>query len=135
MQTRDRNATRIRIALSLAGVLTIGGAGHASAALNAYLRLSVDGAVVQGCVTLEGRIDTFEVTAFGHTLTRPHDAATGIPTGRQEHKPVTMRLDKSTVLYFKALASELGMPYQSLINLYLRDCALHHKKLQIKWAS
>jgi predicted DNA binding CopG/RHH family protein len=46
-----------------------------------------------------------------------------------------MRLDKSTVTYFKALASELGMPYQSLINLYLRDCALNHKKLHIKWAS
>jgi len=50
-------------------------------------------------------------------------------------QPVTMRLDKSTIAYFKSLATELGMPYQSLINLYLRDCALHHKKLQIKWAS
>jgi predicted DNA binding CopG/RHH family protein len=50
-------------------------------------------------------------------------------------QPVTIRLDKSTVAYFKSLAAELGMPYQSLINLYLRDCALHHKKLQIKWAS
>ena len=49
--------------------------------------------------------------------------------------PVTMRLDKSTVSYFKSLAEELGMPYQSLINLYLRDCALHHKKLHLKWAS
>jgi predicted DNA binding CopG/RHH family protein len=50
-------------------------------------------------------------------------------------QPVTIRLDKSTVAYFKSLAAELGMPYQSLINLYLRDCALHQKKLQIKWAS
>jgi predicted DNA binding CopG/RHH family protein len=50
-------------------------------------------------------------------------------------QPVTIRLDKSTVAYFKSLATELGMPYQSLINLYLRDCALNHKKLQIKWTS
>ena len=50
-------------------------------------------------------------------------------------QPITMRLDKSTIGYFKSLASELSMPYQSLINLYLRDCALHHKKLQLKWAS
>jgi predicted DNA binding CopG/RHH family protein len=57
------------------------------------------------------------------------------PYIKQLKQPVTMRLDKSTVTYFKALASELGMPYQSLINLYLRDCVLNHKKLQINWAS
>jgi uncharacterized protein (DUF4415 family) len=50
-------------------------------------------------------------------------------------QPITMRLDKATVAYFKSLASELGMPYQNLINLYLRDCALNHKKLELKWAS
>ncbi len=43
-------------------------------------------------------------------------------------QPVTIRLDKSTVAYFKSLAAELGMPYQSLINLYLRDCALNRHK-------
>lgn len=50
-------------------------------------------------------------------------------------QPITIRLDKGTVSYFKALATELGMPYQNLINLFLRDCALHHKKLALKWAS
>lgn len=50
-------------------------------------------------------------------------------------QPITIRLDKNTVTYFKALATELGMPYQNLINLYLRDCALHHKKLELQWAS
>ena len=50
-------------------------------------------------------------------------------------QPITIRLDKSTVAYFKALANELGMPYQNLINLYLRDCALRQKKLNLKWAS
>ncbi|HDL02080.1 MAG TPA: antitoxin [candidate division Zixibacteria bacterium] len=48
---------------------------------------------------------------------------------------ITIRLDKTTITYFKALADELGMPYQNLINLYLRDCALHHKKLKLDWAS
>ena len=50
-------------------------------------------------------------------------------------QPITIRLDKGTVAYFKQLATELGMPYQNLINLYLRDCALNHKKLDLKWAS
>jgi predicted DNA binding CopG/RHH family protein len=48
---------------------------------------------------------------------------------------ITMRLDKGTVAYFKSLATELGMPYQNLINLYLRDCALNRKRLKLKWAA
>jgi len=50
-------------------------------------------------------------------------------------QPVTIRLDKASVAYFKAMAAELGMPYQNVINLYLRDCAMHHRKLVLKWAS
>jgi uncharacterized protein (DUF4415 family) len=57
------------------------------------------------------------------------------PYAKRLKQPVTMRLDKPTVTYFKSLGEELGMPYQSLINLYLRDCALHRKKLELKWAS
>jgi len=53
----------------------------------------------------------------------------------QLKQPITIRLDKNTVEYFRSLAAELGMPYQNLINLYLRDCALNHKKLELKWAS
>ena len=49
-------------------------------------------------------------------------------------QPITIRLDKGTVAYFKGLANEVGMPYQNIINLYLRDCALHHRKLELKWA-
>jgi predicted DNA binding CopG/RHH family protein len=55
------------------------------------------------------------------------------PYTKQLKQPITMRVDKPTVVYFKSLAEELGMPYQSLINLYLRDCALNHRKLQLKW--
>lgn len=50
-------------------------------------------------------------------------------------QPITIRLDKGTVAYFKDLASDLGMPYQNLINLYLRDCALQHKRLDFKWST
>ena len=50
-------------------------------------------------------------------------------------QPITMRLDKATVTYFKTLATDIGMPYQNLINLYLRDCAVHKKRLNLTWAS
>jgi len=48
-------------------------------------------------------------------------------------QPVTMRLDKDSVEYFKALAEESGIPYQTLINLYLRDCVTNERKLDLKW--
>ena len=49
-------------------------------------------------------------------------------------QPVTMRLDRDSVEYFKSLAEETGIPYQTLINLYLRDCALHRRKLDMQWS-
>jgi len=53
------------------------------------------------------------------------------PYVKKLKKQVTIRLDEDTINYFKALADEKGIPYQSLINLYLRDCAQSHKDL--KW--
>lgn len=50
-------------------------------------------------------------------------------------QPITIRLDRPTVSYFKNLATELGMPYQNLINLYLRDCAVSRRRLRLKWAA
>ena len=50
-------------------------------------------------------------------------------------QPVTIRLDKDTVAYFKSMAAKTGIPYQNLINLYLRDCAEHHRELKMKWVS
>ncbi len=50
-------------------------------------------------------------------------------------QPVTMRIDRDTVNYFKSMATEMGIPYQSLINLYLRDFAVNNRKLKMKWAS
>jgi uncharacterized protein (DUF4415 family) len=48
-------------------------------------------------------------------------------------QPVTMRLDRDTVSYFKSMSEETGIPYQTLINLYLRDCAVTQRKLNMNW--
>ena len=48
-------------------------------------------------------------------------------------KQVTMNIDSATVDYFKSLAESEGIPYQTLINLYLRDCAVHQRKIQVSW--
>ncbi len=55
------------------------------------------------------------------------------PYASKLKKPVTMRLSEDVVEYFKGMAEEAGIPYQSLINLYLRDCLASHRKLQINW--
>lgn len=55
------------------------------------------------------------------------------PYAKRLKQSVTMRLDKATVDYFKALAEELEVPYQTLINLYLRDCALTGRRPSMQW--
>lgn len=55
------------------------------------------------------------------------------PYASKLKKTVTMRLSEDVVQYFKKMADEVGVPYQSLINLYLRDCLAQNRKVQIKW--
>ncbi len=55
------------------------------------------------------------------------------PYARRLKRQVTIRLEEETVAYFKALAERMGIPYQTLINLYLRDCATSRRKLTLKW--
>ncbi len=50
-------------------------------------------------------------------------------------KQITIRLESETIGYFKKLARGMGMPYQNLINLYLRDCVNNHRRLLLKWAA
>jgi len=57
------------------------------------------------------------------------------PYARRLKRQVTIRLDEATIRYFNELASETGIPYQTLINLYLRDCAASGKKLALNWLS
>jgi predicted DNA binding CopG/RHH family protein len=48
-------------------------------------------------------------------------------------KQITIRIEEPTIEYFKDLAEEVGVPYQTLINLYLRDCAQSERKLKVQW--
>lgn len=55
------------------------------------------------------------------------------PYASKLKKSVTMRLSEDVVAYFKKMAAEAGVPYQSLINLYLRDCVTQHRRVRIAW--
>ena len=55
------------------------------------------------------------------------------PYAAQFKKQVTIRMGDDVVEYFKAMSDETGIPYQSLINLYLRDCMSNHRKLDMSW--
>ena len=57
------------------------------------------------------------------------------PYASKLKKPVTMRLSEDVINYFKEMSEENGVPYQSLINLYLRDCVAQHRKIAITWPS
>ena len=55
------------------------------------------------------------------------------PYSKRLKKQVTINIDSDTIDFFKAQSDESGIPYQTLINLYLSDCAKHKKKLQMSW--
>lgn len=55
------------------------------------------------------------------------------PYAAQLKKQITIRLDEESIDYFKSVSEQVGIPYQSLINLYLRDCAASHRKLNLSW--
>jgi uncharacterized protein (DUF4415 family) len=55
------------------------------------------------------------------------------PYARRLKMQITLRIDKATIEYFRALSESSGIPYQTLINLYLRDCAVQRRKLPMEW--
>jgi uncharacterized protein (DUF4415 family) len=55
------------------------------------------------------------------------------PYVKKVKKQITIRLDEDVVNYFKSLSDKSGVPYQNLINLYLKDCADKHKELNVEW--
>jgi len=57
------------------------------------------------------------------------------PYAKALKKHVTLRLGVDVIEYFKELAKETGIPYQSLINLYLRECVHAGKKPALSWTS
>ena len=55
------------------------------------------------------------------------------PYAAQLKKQITIRLDEDSIGYFKSISEQVRIPYLSLINLYLRDCAAHQRKLDLSW--
>jgi len=55
------------------------------------------------------------------------------PYAARLKRAVTIRLDEPTIDYFKALAEETGVGYQTLINSFLRDCALSKRRPSVRW--
>jgi len=56
------------------------------------------------------------------------------PYASKLKKQVTIRMGEDVIEYFKNMADETSIPYQSLINLYLRDCVAQHRKIDLTWA-
>ena len=57
------------------------------------------------------------------------------PYTKKLRKAVTIRLGVDIIDYFRGISEETGIPYQTLINLYLRDCAQSNRKLDLKWVA
>jgi uncharacterized protein (DUF4415 family) len=57
------------------------------------------------------------------------------PYAKRLKKQITLRISEDVIEYFKKEAAETGVPYQSLINLYLRDCVATERKLRLQWGS
>lgn len=55
------------------------------------------------------------------------------PYAAKLKRQVTIRMSDDIITYFKEMADETGIPYQSLINLYLRDCVAHNRKPDLSW--
>ena len=57
------------------------------------------------------------------------------PNAKHLKQQITIRLEIDVVEYFKTMSEETDIPYQKLINMYLKDCIQEHRKLNLKWAS
>lgn len=55
------------------------------------------------------------------------------PYAKLLKKQITINLDEETVDYFKDQSENVGIPYQTLINLYLRDCVVNNRKIDFSW--
>ena len=55
------------------------------------------------------------------------------PYAKRLKKQITINIDAETIEYFKSMSSKNGIPYQTLINLYLADCATNNRQVAISW--
>ena len=60
-------------------------------------------------------------------------AARKNPYAAQLKKQITIRLDEDSISYFKTISEDVGIPSQSLINRYLRECAASQRTLNLNW--
>lgn len=69
------------------------------------------------------------------TMRKEYDFTAGRknPHAAKLKKQVTIRLDQEAIAYFKTVSAEVGIPYQSLINLYLRDCVVARRRPRLDW--
>jgi uncharacterized protein (DUF4415 family) len=70
-------------------------------------------------------IDMRDQYDFSNSVPNPYE--------KKLKKQITIRLDQDVIEYFKQLSEQNGVPYQNLINLYLKDCAASHKELKLNW--
>lgn len=63
------------------------------------------------------------------------DNAKKSPYAEMLKKQVTINLSTEAIDYFKEMAGATGIPYQTLINLYLTDCAAKKRKLSFSWSA
>ena len=107
----------VLIAPNTTGIGTLGGA-----AAGGYLGSRIGGGNGSVAAALIGAV------AGGIAGSAAEGAAT-----RQQGLQITIRLDEECINYFKSISEDVAIPYQSLINLYLRDCANSNRKLDLKW--
>jgi len=55
------------------------------------------------------------------------------PYTKKSNKQITIRLEQDVLSYFKSLSEKNGIPYQNLINSYLKDCTENHKEPKVDW--
>ena len=55
------------------------------------------------------------------------------PYAKELKQQITIKISPSTIEYFKQESADTGIPYQTLINLYLDECVRERKKLKIDW--
>jgi uncharacterized protein (DUF4415 family) len=85
----------------------------------------------------EKQIDKNKNNIGGFTMRAGYDFSKSIknPHAKYLKRQVTLRLGTDVIDYFKGLTIETGVPYQNLINLYLKECVHSRKKLRLNWAS
>lgn len=104
---------RVFVLAALLSAAVLVPTSEANAALNAYLKLKGQKAGdIKGSVTQKGREGAIKVIAASHEIVSPRDPASGLPTGKRQHKPFVfiLEIDKSTPQLMNAIATNEKLP-------------------------